>query len=306
MARRAVLICFHGQFRGDEASWRTVRAHLVGPNRADTALLVERDERIPAYAVFDMVWRIASIGRESWRAVPNGDTVARLLRASAKVFSGYAYGAPHMSGSGTFLWTSFFEIYRRARALRYDVYVVTRTDFRYLCPYTVDALCPRGPCAPRVEGYGGINDRHLVIPREDLGMLRVMEAIAARCSLAAGLWCFRCHTEAMLGRLWRRRVVGSNSTMYLVPSRRTRSWAGSGRRSATCKYPAEYRAARAACGADAPRDAGCEAQLTADPSSPSASAPRRALGGGVLSPTAARRGGAAYASSSTKASSAGR
>jgi hypothetical protein len=52
---------------------------------------------------------------------------------------------------------------------RYDRFVVTRSDFVWLCPHPPLSLLDRGfVWIPDGEDYGGITDRHLVVSREDL------------------------------------------------------------------------------------------------------------------------------------------
>ena len=52
---------------------------------------------------------------------------------------------------------------------RYDRFVVTRSDFVWLCPHPpLSILDPRSLWIPDGEHYGGVTNRHLVVSREDL------------------------------------------------------------------------------------------------------------------------------------------
>lgn len=214
----SVLICFYGQFRSSADTWQSIKNHLINTNSADVAIVIEKHTPIPVYAQndFKYIWKIKKITMESWKLVKNGDTVARILKASAKVFAPYAFGAS--KGSGTFIWVSFFHAYQHMRRLNYDTYVMTRTDFYYLCPFHI----PRGRrClhSVSIERYGGINDRHIIIPRRYLHILGIMQEMARRATLKNGLWCFQCYTERILmhmTKLWHIPSCYFPLTMFLV------------------------------------------------------------------------------------------
>ena len=215
-----VLLCFYGQFRSSPRTWQSIKDRLVRPNSADASIIIEKHTAIPPYAEHDFkyIWKIQKITMNSWKAVTNGNVVAKILRASAKVFPPYAFGAPGTKGSGTFIWVSFFHAYQRMRHLHYETYVMTRTDFYYLCPFYVPR---RQDClhTASVERYGGINDRHIVIPRRHLHILGIMKEIARRATSKEGIWCFQCHTEQMLlyvSKSWNISICAFPLTMFLV------------------------------------------------------------------------------------------
>src|SRR5262249_28128423 len=52
---------------------------------------------------------------------------------------------------------------------RYDRFVITRSDFVWLCPHPpLHVLSPREIWLPNGEYYGGLPDRHFVVSREDV------------------------------------------------------------------------------------------------------------------------------------------
>jgi hypothetical protein len=52
---------------------------------------------------------------------------------------------------------------------RYDRFVITRSDFVWLCPHPPLSILDRGAIwIPNGEHYGGLNDRHLVVSRTDV------------------------------------------------------------------------------------------------------------------------------------------
>jgi hypothetical protein len=52
---------------------------------------------------------------------------------------------------------------------RYDRFVLTRSDFVWLCPHPPLSMLDRGAIwLPDGEHYGGINDRHVVVSRKDV------------------------------------------------------------------------------------------------------------------------------------------
>jgi hypothetical protein len=108
--------------------------------------------------------------------------------------------------------------FEKMRHLNYSTYVMTRTDFHYFCNFYIPQLqsCVH---SANIENYGGINDRHIVIPRRHLHILSSMQNIAQRASPTQGLWCFRCHTERILLLLARQssiRICHYRLSMFLV------------------------------------------------------------------------------------------
>ena len=62
---------------------------------------------------------------------------------------------------------------------RYDRFVITRSDFVWLCPHPPLSVLDRGAIwLPDGEYYGGFTDRHLVVSRADVvNCLNVIEDI---------------------------------------------------------------------------------------------------------------------------------
>ena len=62
---------------------------------------------------------------------------------------------------------------------RYDRFVITRSDFAWLCPHPPLSVLDRGAIwLPNGEDYGGFTDRHLVVSRPDaVNCLNVIEDI---------------------------------------------------------------------------------------------------------------------------------
>ena len=65
---------------------------------------------------------------------------------------------------------------------RYDRFVITRSDFVWLCPHPPLSVLDRGAIwFPDGEHYGGLNDRHLVVSRADVvNCLNVIEDVLLR------------------------------------------------------------------------------------------------------------------------------
>ena len=242
-----MLICFYGQFRSSPRTWLSIQEHLIFANAADAAIVTESSDTIPQYArgMFRYVWRMPVVTLYSWNEVENGDAVVKLLRSAAHVFPAYAFGGSR--GSGTFIWASFLHAYRKMYRLDYSTFVMTRTDFHYLCPFLIAPTDNCMQCAS-IENYGGINDRHLVIPRRYLGILRVMHEMSRAATLEKGLWCFKCYTERVLlyvSKRLRIPICHYNMTMFLVRNAgdAVRSRKGTGR-NVSCNqetYRVKYR-----------------------------------------------------------------
>jgi hypothetical protein len=62
---------------------------------------------------------------------------------------------------------------------RYDRFIITRSDFLWLCPHPPLSVLDRDKIwVPRGEDYGGLNDRHLVASRADVvNCLNIIEDI---------------------------------------------------------------------------------------------------------------------------------
>jgi hypothetical protein len=65
---------------------------------------------------------------------------------------------------------------------RYDRFVITRSDFVWLCPHPpLSILDRRAIWVPNGENYGGLTDRHLIVSRADvIGCLNVIEDVLLR------------------------------------------------------------------------------------------------------------------------------
>lgn len=218
-------------FRYSYETWKTIETNLIQFNKADASITTET--YIPSYAInsFKYVWKIEKINSDSWNLV-GGNNMSTFLKKMSHVPQAYAYGTS--KGSGTYLWVSFYQLYKRINSLgvKYKTYVLTRTDFYYLCPYAV----PQKKCVhvSKIESYGGVNDRHIVIPYYYLHILKVMEFIKNRYQFKK-LWCSKCYTEHVILKVFKYYKVPTcfyDLTMFLVRDNNThvRSHKGVGKK----------------------------------------------------------------------------
>lgn len=94
------------------------------------------------------------------------DTIAPLLANTSIVLGGIPYRQWHGSGAISF-WIRWFlsqQLLQQDLITRYDRFVITRTDHFYMCPHDLSTLDPRYLWVPQGQDFGGITDRHLIVP----------------------------------------------------------------------------------------------------------------------------------------------
>eukprot|EP00966_Prymnesium_polylepis_P062820 1458069-Prymnesium_polylepis.2 len=183
----STLVCIIGSLRGGPDAWISMRHHLLRPYRADLALVVAHDERIPSELQPHHIWRIPEAG--TWDAIIDQLQRSRawrerislrenvwggLLRANwtSSLTRRTRYGAPYaaVSGSGAIIFAIRAWLLRYLDALdgeRYQTLITTRSDHLFACQHP-PLHPPRGVIfSPEGESYDGVSDRHTIFAFAD-------------------------------------------------------------------------------------------------------------------------------------------
>jgi hypothetical protein len=280
MRTERTLVCILAKTRAADVTFPAFERHVLRELDADLALALTLN---PGY---DRNNPYLQSARYSWIA-PDPDDYGQLFdEAQAELCRERGIAAPswrdllaiggtwagrirsahaHPSASAVLIysrWLLLRNLQREGLLGKYDRFVITRSDFQWLCPHPpCSVLAPENIWVPADHHWSGINDRHMVVRSADVEpCLDLLEEILLRPSELAQamrertLW----NDEQMLAlQLRRRGLAGAVRefpyVMYLVRSPRDRSatwsagrydpWAGH-----FVKYESEFRSARAMAG----------------------------------------------------------
>lgn len=181
-----VLVCILAQTRGHQVAWPSFKRHVLDELNADLALAVTFDDK---YDYANPYWQRA---RYKWTAsepsdvgdafdlaqrwlcrrhdVPPPDWRS-MLRVRGTWLGGIRSANPQPSHSAHLFfcrWLLLHGLQQDGILDRYDRFIVTRSDFVWLCPHPpLSILDGHSLWIPDGERYGGFTDRHLVVSRED-------------------------------------------------------------------------------------------------------------------------------------------
>jgi hypothetical protein len=173
--RERVLVAVMAETRAWELTAESFFSNVIEPLGADLALCVgDHEGTNPFYERAKFVWRTAEpddwaelydrkVGSSRWRA---------LLMPGGQLLTGT--DDPEAEGSGAIVhyFRQFLaeSIERQGIADQYDWLIVTRSDLLWPIPHPgTRHLSNRHIYALDGEGYGGIGDRHLIVPRRLVG-----------------------------------------------------------------------------------------------------------------------------------------
>jgi hypothetical protein len=171
--RGRVLVAVVAETRAWEITAESLISNLIEPLGADLALCIgDHEAPNPLHDRARYVWRSEEpddwgdlydrrAGNRRWRA---------LLTPGAQLLGGI--DDPEVSEIGSGAIVLYFRqfladsIERAGIADRYDWLIVTRSDLLWPSPHPpIDCLSARRIYALDGEGYGGVEDRHLIVPR---------------------------------------------------------------------------------------------------------------------------------------------
>ena len=170
---RRVLVAVVAETRAWEITAESFLSNVIEPLGADLALCIgDHEATNPLHRRARYVWRTEEpddwgplydrrAGHGRWRA---------LLTPGAQLLGGIEDPKASEIGSGAIVlyFRQFLadSIEREGIADQYDWLIVTRSDLLWPTPHPpIDCLSPRHIYALDGEGYGGVEDRHLIVPR---------------------------------------------------------------------------------------------------------------------------------------------
>lgn len=174
-----MLVVLLAETRAWELTWADFRANVLDALGADLALCVGATERedtsSPPYQQASYIWSLdeptdwgdvfeEAAGNREWET---------LLEIDDHLFGGIESDAWPQAGSGAIVL--FFRYFLKQSLTRagviddYDWFVITRSDFMWPVPHpSASLLDPAHLYALDGEQYGGISDRHIVVPRRHI------------------------------------------------------------------------------------------------------------------------------------------
>jgi hypothetical protein len=264
---RTLVIVF-GQLRGHELTWANFRRNVLDELDVDLAACVPNDPHfdignpyyrnarfrwlvpdVPDLAVlFDSIQRVLG-STEDWRVVCEigGTWLGRVAQAKQE-----GAGAIHF----ILRWFMLDNIRAAGLLERYDRFVLTRSDFYYLCPHPPLEYLDAGYLwIPDGEDWSGLCDRHLVVsPRDLAATCNAIEDLlrAPGETLELMRLCAHWNTEGFIALHYRRNGLIARTrrfpyVMFLVRGENDpMGWSGGSHDPGvgmTVKYPSEFREA---------------------------------------------------------------
>lgn len=172
-----VLVCVLAQTRSHETTWASFKRHVLDVLNADLALCVAKPID---YDINNPFWRFSTYQwtspeyndygdafDEALRSMNLKDTGWRKLLNVPDQWLGGIQGERAQPGSAAILiyfrWLLLKNIVEQQLHLRYDSFIITRSDFVWASdhpPVASDGAI----WIPYGEGYGGYTDRHAIVP----------------------------------------------------------------------------------------------------------------------------------------------
>jgi hypothetical protein len=170
-APERVLVAVAAETRAWELTADSLFSNVLDVLGADLALCVgDHETPNPLYERARFVWRTVEPNNwsEEFDRKAGGSGWRALLKPGAQLLGGIEDAEEFGSGAIVLYFRQFLaeSIEREGIADRYDWLVVTRSDLLWPIPHpSTRYLSDRHIYALDGEGYGGVGDRHLVVPR---------------------------------------------------------------------------------------------------------------------------------------------
>jgi hypothetical protein len=195
-----VLVCLLASTRSHQLTFPTFKKHVLDELNADLALALTIDEKYdyenplwqhakyrwtaPVFADYGEAFDLVQRSLCQQRKIPPPDWRI-LLRVKGIWQGGIKSPWPQKSAAAMLpfcRWVLLQGLQQDGVLDQYDRFVITRSDFIWLCPHPPLSILDRDALwFPDGEHWGGINDRHLVASRNDLvGCLSLIEEILLR------------------------------------------------------------------------------------------------------------------------------
>ncbi|CAB9524019.1 expressed unknown protein [Seminavis robusta] len=179
-SRNKTLVIITGTLRGGEKTWNTLYENVLDLNQADLALLLgakpEKEKNSSLYQRAKYLWEFPEYSdwTDALNLITNNDTKWHVLLRHAfeveqgTVGGGFYGGCKGHPGSGAIIfWIRWYLsniIKEHSLHLKYDRFVLTRSDHYYLCEHDLSELDPNEVWLPSGEAWWGFTDRHVVAP----------------------------------------------------------------------------------------------------------------------------------------------
>jgi hypothetical protein len=192
-----VLVCLLASTRSHQLTFPTFKKHVLDELNADLALALTIDEKYdyenplwqhakyrwtaPVFADYGEAFDLVQRSLCQQRKIPPPDWRI-LLRVKGIWQGGIKSPWPQKSVAALLpfcRWVLMQGLQQDGVLDRYDRFVITRSDFIWLCPHPPLSILDRDALwFPDGEHWGGMNDRHLVASRNDIvDCLNVLEEI---------------------------------------------------------------------------------------------------------------------------------
>lgn len=184
VAMERVLVCLTGSTRGHEVAFPSFKRNVLDELNADLALAIAIDER---YDTANPLWQYAryrwtvndtsdygdafdSAQQAMWQHRVGVPPDWRTLLRIKGIWQGGIHSSDPQESRSAVLplcrWRLLNGLRQDGVLERYDRFVVTRSDFVWLCPHPpLTMLDPGHIWIPDGEHYDGLADRHLVVSR---------------------------------------------------------------------------------------------------------------------------------------------
>lgn len=184
-----VLVIAIGNVRGGSPAWESLRRHVLKPLQADLMLVVGVNQTAPARCPLCEMARYRHLipEPEDWSA--HLDEASASRDGVVKDWSPLCQLRPQWLGKSrcqhpaavAALWSLRYQVKKLLTPEilhKYDRYIVTRTDFLYVCDHPLPRLDSRYIWTPFGQEWQGINDRHAVASRTTiLPYLEIIEEL---------------------------------------------------------------------------------------------------------------------------------
>jgi hypothetical protein len=182
-----VLVCVLAKTRAHELTFSSFKRRVLDELGADLALALTIDEKYdyanpfwqqakyrwtaPDFSDYGKAFDLAQRWLCLQHSLPSPDW--RLMLQIKGIWQGGIQSPDPQPSASSVLpfcrWLLLQGLQRDAVLDRYDRFVITRSDFVWLCPHPpLSILDPDAIWFPNGEHYGGVNDRHLVASRADV------------------------------------------------------------------------------------------------------------------------------------------
>lgn len=176
------LVCILAETRAHELTWTNFRTNVLEQLNADLAVCIgvnsQYDPSNPYFHNAKYRWTIPEFDDYgaafdfAARHYPGTGDWRILLDIRDQWLGGIKAPNAHPGSGGIlifFRWWLLKNIIESRVNERYDLFIVTRSDHFYTAPHPpADLLCDGNVWMPDGEDYGGITDRHMVLPQTDV------------------------------------------------------------------------------------------------------------------------------------------